>query len=165
MSRCADSQPSFTKPTLLPRPFHGRLADALSRRFREDHEEGALGQQAQRGAAVQPEQAPRHLQALKASGECGAPFSSSATQQPAAGATAGGSAAPQRQLTLRPASAAATRTQQFHVPYRLGSKPSAASGARASAESQPHRACCCRSPNSTACSSRRPNADPELSQK
>lgn len=134
MSRCADSQPSFTKPTLLPRPFHGRLADALSRSFREDHEEGALGQQAQRGAAVQPEQAPRHLQALKASGEAAAPFSSSATQQAAAGATAGGSAAPQRQLTLRPASAAATWPQQFHVPYRLGSKPGAASGARASAE-------------------------------
>ncbi|PRW60018.1 EF hand [Chlorella sorokiniana] len=100
-----------------------RVIDALSRKFREDREEGAVAQQAQRGAAAQPQHALPHLQALKAAG------------QTAGAAVAGNSAAgPQRQSSLRPASAAVTRPQQFHVPYRLGSKQGGAASAAAAAE-------------------------------
>lgn len=107
------------KPCILV-PTHNCRTDALSRKFREDHEEhAASGQQAQRGvAAHQPQQAPPHLQALQAAGQA---------QQAAAGS-------PPRQLTQRPAPAAASRPQQFRVPYRLSSKAGATGRAAVAAE-------------------------------
>lgn len=103
----------------IPVPTHNCRTDALSRKFREDHEEHAAPGQAQRGvAAQQPQQVPPHLQALQAAGQA---------QQAAAGS-------PPRQLTQRPAPAAASRPQQFRVPYRLSSKAGATGRAAVAAE-------------------------------
>lgn len=109
-------------------------AEALSRKFREDREEGAAWQHTQRGAAAQQsDQAAPHLQALKAAGRAAA-SSSTAAPPPAPLAAAGGTAGPRQQAMLRPASAAVTRSQEFRVPYRLSSKAGAASGAAGAAE-------------------------------
>lgn len=109
-------------------------AEGLSRKFREDREEGAAMQHTQRGAAAQQsDQAAPHLQALKAAGRAAA-SSSTAAPQPAPLVAAGGTAGPQGQAMLRPASTAVTRSQEFRVPYRLSSKAGAASGAAGAAE-------------------------------